>query len=154
MMRLFLVLLSLGLGLPAAAQSDAEQVEQVARDALAAISAKDSTAFMALMTPGARAYSVSNGASRFRDVEVDATGLARASGQPAYLERMWDPTVLVDGDLAVVWTPYDFWIGDQFSHCGTDVFTMMRTEDGWRLATIAYNVVRDCQPSPLGLPQF
>ena len=144
----------MGLCLPALAQSDAQQVEQVARDVLAAISAKDSTAFMDLMVPGARAYSVANQAIRFRDVEVDAAGLANASGQPAYLERMWDPTVLVDGDLAIVWTPYDFWIGGQFSHCGTDVLTIMRTEEGWRLAAIAYNVVRDCKPSPLGPPTF
>lgn len=153
-MRALLLVVSMGLCVPVFAQSDAQQVEQVARDVLAAISAKDSTAFMGLMAPGARAYSVLNRAVRFRDVEVDARGLVQAGSQPAFLERMWDPTVLVDGDLAMVWTPYDFWIGDQFSHCGTDVFTIMRTAEGWRLAAIAYNVVRDCDPSPLGPPTF
>ncbi len=124
------------------------------RYVMAAIAAKVSRAWMALRAAGGRAYSVANRASRVRDVEVDASGLVRASGQAAYLERMWDPTVLVDGDLGMVWTPDDFWIGDQFSHCGTDVFTIMRTDDGWRLAAIAYNVDRDCSPSPLGPPTF
>ena len=44
----------------------------------------------------------------------------------AYRERYWDPTVLVRGSLAVVWTPYEFWIDGKTSHCGIDVFDMLK----------------------------
>ena len=27
--------------------------------------------------------------------------------------------------LAVVWTPYDFWVGGEWSHCGMDIFTLV-----------------------------
>lgn len=135
-----------------AAQADRAAVEAVARQALDAISERDSTAFMALMLPGARAYSVRDRDVRFRDVTVDAQGLAQDG--PMYLERMWDPQVFVDGDLAIVWTRYDFWLDRTFSHCGTDAFQLFRTREGWKIASIAYNVSRDCPVSPLGIPQF
>jgi len=74
-------------------------------------------------------------------------------GDDALLERMWEPTVLQHGRMAVVWTPYDFHINGVFSHCGVDVFNLKRTENGWRIAGIMYTVeLADCAPSPLGPP--
>jgi hypothetical protein len=69
------------------------------------------------------------------------------------LERMWNPTVLVQDGVAVVWTPYDFFLNGEFSHCGIDVFTLLKGQDGWRVTGVTYNVIRDgCSPSPLGPP--
>lgn len=76
---------------------------------------------------------------------------ASAKAGPSYLERMWDQTVLIEGDIAVVWTPYDFWLGGEFSHGGIDVVTLLRTEDGWKVASFAWSVVRDYE-SPLPPP--
>ncbi|MFT5142746.1 MAG: hypothetical protein ACI80V_003530 [Rhodothermales bacterium] len=129
-----------------------EAVEEIARGILAAISAGDSTAFMSYMLPGAKVYSPGRGSIRSRDVANDAAGLANST--QAYLERMWEPTVMVDGDLAVVWTRYDFWLDGQFSHCGTDTFTMMKDGETWRMASLAYNFSQDCEPGPLGPPTF
>ncbi len=41
--------------------------------------------------------------------------------------------IKIDGHLACVWAPYKFYLGDQFSHCGVDVFQLMRTADGWKV---------------------
>jgi hypothetical protein len=65
---------------------------------------------------------------------------------------MWDPTVLIDGDIAMVWTRYDFHIDGEFSHCGVDAVLLLRTDDGWRIASLAWTSEKDCNPSPLGLP--
>lgn len=56
------------------------------------------------------------------------------------LERMFDPVVRVDGPLAHVWTPYDFWRNGEFSHCGTDSFDLIRTPDGWRISSVTYTL--------------
>lgn len=77
---------------------------------------------------------------------------ANAEPGPSYLERMWDQTVLVEGDVAVVWTPYDFWLGGEFSHGGVDVITLLRTDEGWRIASFAWSVVPDFE-SPLPPPR-
>ena len=41
---------------------------------------------------------------------------------------------MIDGDLAVVSGRYTFYVGDKFSHCGKDVFNLLRTEAGWKIA--------------------
>lgn len=66
-------------------------------------------------------------------------------------ERIWSPQVLVHGDLAQVWAPYDFHLDGKLSHCGIDSFSMVRDASGWRIAGISYSVqTKGCAPSPLG----
>jgi tetratricopeptide (TPR) repeat protein len=79
--------------------------------------------------------------------------LERITGASGLLERMWDPTVMVHGTVASVWTPYDFHVNGEFSHCGVDAFNLVKTDDGWRIASIVWTVEpTGCPPSPLGPP--
>ncbi len=48
-------------------------------------------------------------------------------------ERLLDYRVQIDGNLAHVWTPYEFWFNDSFSHCGANAFTLARTDSGWKI---------------------
>ncbi len=81
-------------------------------------------------------------------------GAAGGDNETRLLERMWDATVLVHGPLAQVWTPYDFYVNGEFSHCGVDSFTLIKTTDGWTVAGVAYTVEpTGCTPSPLGPPR-
>jgi len=71
------------------------------------------------------------------------------------LERIWDVKVLEDDRLATVWTPYDFFLNGEFHHCGTNSFSLIRDESGWRIAGVVYSILTDeCEPSPLGPPEF
>jgi len=51
-------------------------------------------------------------------------------------ERLMAYKVEIDGNLAHVWTPYEFWLNDTFSHCGANAFTIVRTDDGWKILNI------------------
>lgn len=51
-------------------------------------------------------------------------------------ERLLSYTILIDGDMATAWTPYEFYVNDRFNHCGVDAFTLMRTAEGWRIIGI------------------
>ena len=53
-------------------------------------------------------------------------------------ERIWNPEVRVNGLIATVWAPYDFWIDGKFSHCGVDQFDLIKTEEGWKIAGGVY----------------
>lgn len=71
----------------------------------------------------------------------------------AYLERMWDAEVRIQGPIATVWAPYDFHIDGEFSHCGIDAFQLLRTDNGWVVTGATYTVERTgCSTSPLGPP--
>jgi hypothetical protein len=66
-------------------------------------------------------------------------GFAKAIGTPhaaVYDERITFDVIKIDGDLASVWAPYKFYLGDKFSHCGVDVFQLMKTIDGWKIIYI------------------
>ena len=73
-------------------------------------------------------------------IQVDSLAeFLRAVGTPhdvTWDERTHDEEVRIDGTLAQVWAPYEFWAGPKFSHCGIDVFTLGRTVDGWRIIAL------------------
>jgi hypothetical protein len=78
--------------------------------------------------------------------------LPKGSGRN--LERMWNPEVRIHGTIATVSTPYDFHRDGKFSHCGTDVFSLVKTPEGWRIAGAMWTIQRtNCPPSPLGPPK-
>ena len=62
-------------------------------------------------------------------------------------ERYWDPVVHVRGGIAVVWTPYEFWADGKTSHCGIDVFDMMKEKGVWRIANAMWTVEPDACPA-------
>ncbi|MCS5490531.1 nuclear transport factor 2 family protein [Algoriphagus limi] len=51
-------------------------------------------------------------------------------------ERILDYQIKVDGDMAAAWTPYEFYVNGNFSHCGVNSFQLVRTEEGWKIAYI------------------
>jgi hypothetical protein len=49
-------------------------------------------------------------------------------------ERISFGSVKIDGALASVWTPYKFYLGEKFSHCGANSFQLVRFSDGqWKV---------------------
>ncbi|MSU23068.1 MAG: hypothetical protein EXS32_04510 [Opitutus sp.] len=75
---------------------------------------------------------------RSRPIETDIARLAES--KDLWLERMWTPTVHLDGRLAVVWTRYDFHLNGKMSHNGSDCFTLLKTDQGWKIASAAYSI--------------
>jgi hypothetical protein len=74
-----------------------------------------------------------------------------AAMRDTFVERMWQPTVMVHGPIAVLWAPYDIHRNGQFVHCGVDAFTLVRAPTGWKIATVTYTAEpTGCAPSPLG----
>lgn len=78
------------------------------------------------------------------------------AGGNQHRERYWNPTVLIRGRIAVVWTPYEFWINGKTSHCGIDSFDMVKIDGQWRVGNAMWTVEPDaCQelrpadPSPI-----
>lgn len=48
-------------------------------------------------------------------------------------ERISFKSVLVDADLASVWTPYQFYFNGKFSHCGVNSFQLVRINGQWKI---------------------
>jgi hypothetical protein len=75
-------------------------------------------------------------------------GVASAPLDQQLDERLGPPVVRVDGNLALVWVYYEFWLGDSFSNCGADQFTLGRTNGGWVVMFVADSKRRaTCTPN-------
>lgn len=48
-------------------------------------------------------------------------------------ERIQFETIRIDGPLAIVWTPYQFYYKGQFSHCGVNSFQLVRIKGVWKI---------------------
>ncbi len=62
-----------------------------------------------------------------------------------YIEKMISPEARISGDMAVVSGRYTFYVGDKFSHCGTDTFNLVRTEAGWKIVQGAFTLEFQCE---------
>ncbi len=142
----------------APAASDSAAVVRVAETLLRAISSKDTALARTVMLPGVQFVSMRDPAtaSAMPRIQRDsAFYVSLPRGTERLLERMWSPSVRFFGStLAEVAAPYDFHIDGKFSHCGTDVFTVVRAGGEWKLGALAYTTQRDgCAASPLGPPK-
>lgn len=53
------------------------------------------------------------------------------------LEKITDYEVKIDGNMAHVWTPYEFYVNGQLSHIGVNSFTMVKEPNGeWKIVHI------------------
>jgi hypothetical protein len=50
-----------------------------------------------------------------------------------YDEQITFDVIKIDGDLAMVWAPYKFYIGEKFSHCGVDCFQLVKLNGEWNI---------------------
>jgi len=104
--------------------------------------AGDSSIVRSVFDPRVRMITVSmrNGARR-TTLENGADNFAKAVGTPhpdVWDERIANPRVQLDGDLASVWVDYAFFAGPKFSHCGVDHFLLTRNESGaWLILELA-----------------
>lgn len=156
-MRCWPVVLLLVTALPRVAQAQPEEdaVVQTVQRFFDAMAARDTAAMAAVVIPEGRYFSVldtDEGRQIGGGLNADFLTLLATTDQH-FLERMWEPRVLIHGGIAVLWTEYDFHRGSDFSHCGVDAFSLVRTDDGWKVAAIVYTVEpTGCEPSPLGSP--
>ncbi len=51
-------------------------------------------------------------------------------------EKITFDIVKVDADLASVWTPYQFYFNNKFSHCGVNSFQLVRINGEWKIQYI------------------
>ena len=62
-----------------------------------------------------------------------------------FIEKMPEKDVKVSGDMATVSGRYTFYVGDKFSHCGTNTFHLVRTDAGWKIANGASTLEFQCE---------
>ncbi|GGD44784.1 hypothetical protein GRI62_10395 [Erythrobacter arachoides] len=112
------------------------------------LAAKDAEAMTALMTEDAYLAFVQelDGEDRVQSMPLATAAQGLANVPMDIAEPLGEATVLIDGPVAMVWAPYDFLVEGARSHCGIDVFTLIRADGAWKIATITYSHVAEGCP--------
>ena len=120
-------------------EADQKAVLAVVKSLFTAMKAGDSAAVRAAFHPRAQLASVGTRAGAPVVTFDSLAQFVRAIGTPhadAWDERTYDEMVHVDGGMAMVWAPYDFYAGTKYSHCGVDNFQFAKTADGWKIIAL------------------
>jgi hypothetical protein len=107
---------------------------------------RDTAALRATFQPGGRLVGIRTRPSgaEVQTVTVDQfVSFLAGDRRERWVERLWDPEVRVDGTVATIWGRYDFHFANQFSHCGTDSFQLLRTAEGWKIVSVADTYVQE-----------
>lgn len=104
---------------------------------------RDAAAIRSAAIPGAVLVLMRDGKPEQMTVEAFADRVAKPN--KAHVEdRIHDPLVRVDHDLAMVWAPFQVLVDGKPDHCGTDLFNLVQSGGKWLIAGIADTGTKDC----------
>ena len=126
-----------------AATPDEQAVLAPIQAMFAGMSARDAAAIKKPTLPNGVMVLMRDGKPMQMTFEDFATRVGKP-GKSQIEERIHDPLVKIDNDLAVVWAPFDFYIDGKVSHCGTDLFNLVRQDGQWLIASVADTSRNDC----------
>jgi hypothetical protein len=107
------------------------------------MSARDAAAIRKPTLPGGVMVLMRDGKPTQMTFEDFATRVGKP-GPRKIEEKIHDPLVRIDNDLAVVWAPFDFLVDGKVDHCGTDLFNLVRQDGQWLIASVADTSRNDC----------
>ena len=139
-----------GTGLPPAAMTEEAGV-MVPIDALfAALAARDGQAIFAQVRSDGGATAVEEKPDDTRTVRRmtwPAFAAMIKPGPERYAERLTDPAVDIDGDIAMVWSPFTFLVDGKVHHCGVNHFDLVRENGAWKVLNVTWSSrTTGCQP--------
>ncbi|WP_295636067.1 hypothetical protein, partial [Novosphingobium sp.] len=122
--------------------SEEGQVMVPVNAALAAIGARDAVALGQTMRSDATTTTATatEGATATIAHKTRDEFLARfGPGAERFEERLADPAIEIDGNIAMVWGRYTFLIDGKVHHCGYDHFDLIRDSAGWKIQNLTWS---------------
>ncbi|MFY7840732.1 MAG: hypothetical protein ACOVP7_10680 [Lacibacter sp.] len=140
-MRLFLTLsLTMMCCFATKAQSTEDSVKAVVNNMFAAMKNADSAGLKNSFSEWAVLQTISRtkeGQTIVRTDNIDAfASFVGKTTKGDADERITFGAVHIDGALASVWTPYQFYLKGAFSHCGVNSFQLVRVNGVWKIQYI------------------
>jgi hypothetical protein len=133
----FIVLFLMNASHAMAQNAEVEQVKTVINELFTAMKNADSAGIEKVFAEGAIMETIAKTKQqtdtvRSNTVRQFASSIKR---QPvgSLDERIEFGSVLVDANLAHVWTPYQFYFNGNFSHCGVNSFELVKLNGAWKI---------------------
>jgi len=136
MRRIFLLTVAIFVIGALNAQTAEDSVKAAVNNLFTAMKTADSAGIVHAFTDGAILQSIKekDGNTTVEDEKVvDFAHVIAGMKKNDADERIKFGVVEIDGPLAIVWTPYQFYYKGTFSHCGVDSYQLLRVKGGWKI---------------------
>ena len=138
-MRPIFLVITLLIGLNTTAQHPEEiKVKQVVDDFFTGFHAQDSVAIKNTVHPEVVLQTIGmdkngNKILKSEDFSDFLGSIVSIPDSVNFQERLTNYTIQIDGAMANAWTSYEFWLNDEFHHCGVNSFQLFKDTEGWRI---------------------
>lgn len=119
-------------------------VMSVVERLFASMQAREADALRSLFIPEGRLVSTSTRpgqASVVRLLSLDDFIKLVVETKEPFRERMYEPEVRIQGEMASVWGRYDFHVGERMTNCGYNSVQLLRVREEWKIANIASTII-------------
>jgi Putative lumazine-binding len=104
---------------------------------------RDRAAMAAQLLPGGSVTLMRNGKPVQMGFDAFLERLS-APGTDTREERIVDPLIRIDGNIAIIWTRFVLLLDGKVAHCGTDIFNLVKVDGRWLIAAIGDTSRTDC----------
>jgi hypothetical protein len=116
------------------------EVQKVIDDFFMAFHAKDTTKLRAYCSEKMIMQSISESAkgNKFTEETIESffTSLAKIPHSVGFEEKILSYNIQIDGTMANVWTPYEFYINGKIQHKGVNSFQLYNDDGFWKIIYI------------------
>ena len=123
--------------LPTSILAQESNPKKVVDDFFVAFHAKDTLTLKQLCHPEIVMRTIANTkeGNKLKDEKFDEflNSIATIPANMKIFEKLIDYKVEIDGKLAHVWTPYEFYVNDKLSHIGSNAFTLYNENGKWQI---------------------
>lgn len=124
------------------ASGDEKEVKQVIQHMFDGMRKGDSAMVHSVLYSGARLQTTYTDKKTNKPAlrEESISDFVKAVGTPhkeVWDERLSGYDIKIDDNLAIAWTPYEFYLDGKFSHKGVNVFQLFKSDKGWKIISIA-----------------
>jgi len=139
-MKRFLFLIALSCAFLSYSQSTEEVVKNTIIDFFDGFHKGDSLKLTSVLMKDTKlqsAFKTKEGQDKLMSTPIDkfVASLIKPR-KDVYEERLLSYKILVDGNMAHVWTPYEFYINSQLFHCGVNSFQLFNDNGQWKITYI------------------
>lgn len=135
-MRIYFILFFLLLGLSSNAQK--QEVQKAIEIFFEGFHQKDSVKIKTVCADKMILQSIRESSIKGNKLSNESAGefyksIATIPSTMKFLEKILSYNVQIDGTMAHVWAPYEFYLNDKLSHTGVNSFTLFKEKDSWKI---------------------
>lgn len=121
--------------------SQEQEIKMVIDKMFASMYARDTVSLRECFIPAAQLMTYTydakgNPRSKAETINHFISGITSV-GEAEIEERLTGWQCLIDEGMASVWTPYEFYFENKFSHCGVNSFQMLKVQGQWKITQLS-----------------